>query len=86
MAHTLFTNRSGGVSTAPFDSFNLAAHVGDNPDSVEKNRRILAERIGLPVNSIYFMNQVHGRDVAIDRKSTRLNSSHIPLSRMPSSA
>src|ERR1051326_6194564 len=25
-------------------------------------------------------------DVATDRKSTRLNSSHIPLSRMPSSA
>ena len=33
--------------------------------------------------------QVHGVDAAIeraDRKSTRLNSSHIPLSRMPSSA
>ena len=27
-----------------------------------------------------------GRDVIVDRKSTRLNSSHIPLSRMPSSA
>ena len=27
-----------------------------------------------------------GMDVLIDRKSTRLNSSHIPLSRMPSSA
>ena len=26
------------------------------------------------------------RNVASDRKSTRLNSSHIPLSRMPSSA
>ena len=26
------------------------------------------------------------RDIARDRKSTRLNSSHIPLSRMPSSA
>ena len=25
-------------------------------------------------------------DVRLDRKSTRLNSSHIPLSRMPSSA
>ena len=24
--------------------------------------------------------------IALDRKSTRLNSSHIPLSRMPSSA
>ena len=27
-----------------------------------------------------------GEGVAADRKSTRLNSSHIPLSRMPSSA
>ena len=30
--------------------------------------------------------KVHQIDEAIDRKSTRLNSSHIPLSRMPSSA
>ena len=30
-------------------------------------------------------NYVPGDD-GIDRKSTRLNSSHIPLSRMPSSA
>ena len=28
----------------------------------------------------------HARDPRVDRKSTRLNSSHIPLSRMPSSA
>ena len=28
----------------------------------------------------------NGKPVGIDRKSTRLNSSHIPLSRMPSSA
>ena len=28
----------------------------------------------------------HGPDFMQDRKSTRLNSSHIPLSRMPSSA
>ena len=28
----------------------------------------------------------HWYEQAIDRKSTRLNSSHIPLSRMPSSA
>ena len=27
-----------------------------------------------------------GNDYVVDRKSTRLNSSHIPLSRMPSSA
>ena len=29
---------------------------------------------------------VDGAQVILDRKSTRLNSSHIPLSRMPSSA
>ena len=28
----------------------------------------------------------YGSDIETDRKSTRLNSSHIPLSRMPSSA
>ena len=28
----------------------------------------------------------HAEVIALDRKSTRLNSSHIPLSRMPSSA
>ena len=32
----------------------------------------------------YFYNQI--QDCDVDRKSTRLNSSHIPLSRMPSSA
>ena len=31
-------------------------------------------------------NNLHTFDLLIDRKSTRLNSSHIPLSRMPSSA
>ena len=31
---------------------------------------------------VYHLNEAHG----LDRKSTRLNSSHIPLSRMPSSA
>ena len=33
-----------------------------------------------------FLAAIHGRIPAVDRKSTRLNSSHIPLSRMPSSA
>lgn len=65
MAHTLFTSRVGGVSSPPFDSLNLAVHVGDDPNSVLKNRAILAELIGLDISRIYFMNQVHGREVAI---------------------
>ena len=34
----------------------------------------------------WYQNQFKGKDLQEDRKSTRLNSSHIPLSRMPSSA
>lgn len=33
-----FTDRGGGVSSAPWESFNLGDHVGDNPQSVARNR------------------------------------------------
>ena len=36
-------------------------------------------------NDFLKLNNIH-RPSVLDRKSTRLNSSHIPLSRMPSSA
>ena len=35
-------------------------------------------------NNLYWKNTINSR--AIDRKSTRLNSSHTDISRMPSSA
>ena len=42
--------------------------------------------VNLPFYGNYtYMNRLL-RDMRLDRKSTRLNSSHIPLSRMPSSA
>jgi YfiH family protein len=37
----LYSTRSGGVSQAPFDSFNLAEHVGDDLDRVGRNRAML---------------------------------------------
>ena len=33
-----FTTRLGGVSAAPWDSFNVGAHVGDAPQHVAANR------------------------------------------------
>jgi YfiH family protein len=60
------TTRAGGVSAAPFDSFNLGDHVGDDPDAVAANRRRLAAAIGL-ADRIVWMHQVHGdRIVAVD--------------------
>ena len=59
--HTTFTLRSGGVSVAPFDSFNLGDHVRDDPEAVAHNRQHLAHVLGAhPV----FLQQVHGTDVA----------------------
>ena len=71
MPRSLFTSRNGGVSVAPFESFNLALHVGDDSSRVIKNRELLAVQIGYSPDSFYFMNQVHGADVAvIDEKSS----------------
>src|SRR4051812_11411093 len=56
------TTRAGGASSAPFDTFNLGDHVGDDPDAVAANRRRLAEKIGL-ADRIVWMHQVHGDGV-----------------------
>jgi len=54
------TNRLGGASAQPFDTFNLATHVGDQPQAVEKNRVRLAQRLG---GQATWLNQVHGSQV-----------------------
>jgi polyphenol oxidase len=57
--HRLMTTRQGGVSLAPFDTFNLGDHVGDDPTAVASNRKILEKQMGIrPI----FMKQVHGAD------------------------
>ncbi len=58
-----FTNRHGGVSEAAFHSLNIALHVGDNPDDVEKNREILMDDLSL--KHISWMEQVHSNNIKI---------------------
>ena len=60
-ATAVFTGRLGGHSAAPWDSFNLADHVGDDPGAVMSNRLELAAEIGL--SGLVGMEQVHGADV-----------------------
>ena len=56
----LMTTRRGGVSAAPFESFNLRPDIGDAPDAVAHNRASLARAAGaMPV----YLNQVHGARV-----------------------
>lgn len=58
-----FTDRTGGVSRAPFDTLNLAARVGDDPAAVEENRRRAAAALGFDPASLALARQVHGADV-----------------------
>lgn len=60
--HTLSTTRSGGYSRAPWDSFNLAMHVGDNGSTVTRNRERLQRLAALPAEPLW-LAQVHGNRV-----------------------
>lgn len=57
------TGCNGGVSQQGYQSLNLAAHVGDDPQAVAENRRLLAAELELP-HSPLWLTQVHGIDVA----------------------
>ncbi|MEQ1439625.1 peptidoglycan editing factor PgeF [Fontimonas sp. SYSU GA230001] len=57
------TLRTGGCSGAPYDGLNLAAHVGDDPDAVVRNRQILRSTLQLPAEPEWLC-QVHGTGVA----------------------
>jgi hypothetical protein len=56
------TTRLGGQSLGPYAGFNLALHVGDDPQIVGTNRRLLRTGLGLPAEP-FWLNQVHGTEV-----------------------
>ncbi|MFL6143444.1 MAG: peptidoglycan editing factor PgeF [Labedaea sp.] len=59
------TTRAGGVSAPPYDSFNLGAGSGDDPDAVAANRARLAGELGLAPDHLVWMEQVHGRNAVV---------------------
>lgn len=64
--------RAGGVSEPPYDSWNLADHVGDEQTAVSQNRERLADC--LPASaSMYWMRQVHGDDIHRPATSEQLD-------------
>jgi len=61
-----FTARDGGESLAPFSSFNLGLHVGDDESLVIKNRQILSNSI--EQKNIHWLDQIHSTQVVnLDR-------------------
>jgi YfiH family protein len=64
-ARFAFTDRWGGASAAPYDRLNLGGAVGDDPAAVAANRKLAATALGLDPAAVVWMNQVHGKDVAV---------------------
>lgn len=58
----LTTTREGGVSAAPFDTLNLADHVGDDAGAVATNRERLVAALDLP-SAPCWLRQEHGAHV-----------------------
>lgn len=65
LVHTHFTTRLGGVSQPPYDSLNLGAHVGDDPDAVCENRVRVAAQLNLDPARFIWMDQVHSATVRV---------------------
>lgn len=66
-----FTERTGGVSGAPFSSLNLGGACGDDPEAVAENRRRALAAIGAAdvADCLVYPRQVHGDEVVVVRDS-----------------
>ena len=61
----VFTAKAGGVSSSPYESFNLGDHVGDAPEDVASNRQRLADVLGLAPEQFVWMEQLHTNTVTV---------------------
>ena len=61
--HHGFTARTGGVSTGPYESLNLAYDVGDDDAAVAENLTRLRAALGVDA-PLLRVRQVHGNRVA----------------------
>lgn len=59
----VFSTRHGGDSLPPYNSMNLALHVGDEPDTVILNRSRLLEVLNVSTMQMVCCQQVHGTRV-----------------------
>lgn len=66
-----FTTRYGGVSNGPYDSLNLAFHVGDDLSRVSANRKQVLKKLDLG-DRLYDLCQVHS-DKAISLNEGNLS-------------
>ena len=60
--HRIYT-RHGGFSRPPYNGLNVTFGIGDEDDSVLKNRDLISR--GMQANMLVFARQIHGNRVAV---------------------
>ena len=66
--HFVLTNRYHGVSNTPYNSLNLAYHVGDNLESVKKNRAYIMQKY-YENKTLLYLNQIHSNTIFTIREN-----------------
>src|ERR1039458_828096 len=61
----MVTTRAGGVSVGPYESLNLALHVGDEETAVLENRNRALGALDAGLDDLVVADQVHGTHVAV---------------------
>ena len=67
------TTRDSGVSQGVYHSWNMGAHVQDDPAAVESNRKKLIEQLALQ-QSPQWLEQVHGNKVVEAKSDARVRT------------
>ncbi|GIV66368.1 MAG: peptidoglycan editing factor PgeF [Chloroflexota bacterium] len=68
--------RKGGVSPQPWASLNLGGTVGDSRENVIENRRRIFDALGIEVESIFDVWQVHSDKILLSEKPRPLDHPH----------
>lgn len=63
-----FSTREGGVSKPPFDTLNMAYASDDARNAVHENRRRFADALGIDIERLFELSQVHGHAVRAVRE------------------
>ena len=78
----LQTSRNGGTSSAPWATFNLGDHVGDDVAAVAANRALLVSR--LPAEPLW-LTQVHGIAAVDADQRPKIREADAAFARQPGS-
>ena len=60
-----FSTRIGGAGKKPYDTLNLACHVGDYPETVIHNRRAVCRALEAEIEQMVTAQQVHGSVIRV---------------------